>query len=564
MVRLTARAALRRLRWRILTASLAAGWPLLGLGCQQPAAGLVNHGHVFPPHLVALAPDQPARLPVRAELAAVGYRQSPTPPAVDPANQPRLPPPSAFSPANQPQHAAESRQLPPPSAVDPVNHPKLLPPSTVDPANQPPHYDPKVLPITLDTVLRLAEEQNAQVLIAREKLNQSLTEQAIASMSWLPQTTAGVGYYRHEGGIQAPDGSLVHASSGALFPGVEIRSEIDLKEATFQRVNAERNEWQSRGEISKVTSEVLLEASNAYIDLLTARRGEAVARQLENFQREMLKRAEKIVEDDKTAGARAQLASVQAELMDRQRLLARLHQQGNAAAAKLCYLLGLPPDVLLVPVDQALTPLELIDPTPPVHVLVSQALTNGPGIQELQGLIGVIQGGIERMNGPGRFLPTLQLNAIEGAFGAAAGGGLDWDNRLDIGLQVKWDLLSWVTARDRRRLAESKLTQAQLTYQDLQGKLAAGVQESREGSLSGREQIRWSAEQIRHAAETYRLNEQRIQGGVQGVSIRDVMDSIRALELAHFNFLTAIQAHNKAQVQLMVLLGPGHAAPHPH
>jgi outer membrane protein TolC len=506
MVRFMARAALRRLshrlRLRILTASLAVGLPFLGVGCQHPVSGLVTHGHVLPLGPFVVASTQPAQPPASTGVVQTGYHQ--------------------------------------PGDAKPINA--------------------KVLPITMDTVLRLAEEQNPQVLVAREKLNQSLAEQAVASKSWLPQTTAGIGYYRHEGGIQAPDGTLVHASSGALFPGVEIRTEIDLKEAAYLRVTAERSEWQTRAEVSKVTSEILLEACNAYIDLLTARRGEAVAVQLENFQRQMLKRAEKIVEDDKTAGARAQLASVQAEMMDRKRLLAKLHQQGDAAAAKLAYLLGLPPDVLLLPVDEALTPIELIDPTPPVHVLVSQALTNGPGIQELEGLIGVIQGGINQMNGPGRFMPTLQLNAIEGAFGAGKGATMDWDNRLDIGLQAKWDLLSWVTARERRRVAESKLAQAELTYQDLQGKLTAGVQESREGILSGRSQIRWSAEQIRYAAETYRLNESRIQGGVKEVSIRDVMDSIRSLELAHFNYLTSIQAHNKAQVQLLVLMGPAQTA----
>ena len=43
--------------------------------------------------------------------------------------------------------------------------------------------------------------------------------------------------------------------------------------------------------------------------------------------------------------------SVQTEVTGRRQALARLHQQGDAAAAKLAYLLGLPCDTVPVPVD---------------------------------------------------------------------------------------------------------------------------------------------------------------------------------------------------------------------
>src|SRR5262249_29237824 len=136
------------------------------------------------------------------------------------------------------------------------------------------------VPITLDTVLRLAEEQNAQVALARERLNESLTENQIAASARLPQGYARVAYDRQEGGIQNEDGTLTHSSTGALFPGVEIHGELDVREAAFQRANAERKVWQSKGELSRVTNETLLEAANTYIDLLTARRGEALGVEL--------------------------------------------------------------------------------------------------------------------------------------------------------------------------------------------------------------------------------------------------------------------------------------------
>jgi outer membrane protein TolC len=509
----------RRLRLRMLTAGLATGLPLLAAGCQHPLAGLLEGGHVLTRPLV-----QPASQ--AAEVVQASFRGT-RGPEVLPA----------------PHELGSARNQPPPPA---------------------PAASGKMLPITMDTVLRLAEEQNAQVALAREKLNESLAQQALASKSWLPQTTAGIGYYRHEGGIQAPNGQLLNSSFGSLFPGLELRSEIDLKEAAYHRVNAERQHWQTRGELSRITSETLVEAGSAYIDLLTARRGEAVARELEKYQQQLLEQALKIYADDKTAAVAALVASVRAELLDRQRLLAKLRQQGDQASAKLGYLLGLPPDVCLVPVDEAFTPVELVDATAPVCDLVNQALASGPGVEEMQRIIAAIQGGIDQANGPGRFMPNFQVNAIEGPFLAGGGGALSATNRFDLGLQAKWNLLDWVTARERLRLAESKLYQAQLNYRDLQGKLTSGVQQSQTGILAGRDQIRFSAEQIRSAAEAYQKNQLRLKEQLQSESIKDTLNSIRLLDAAHFGYLLAVNAHNKAQVQLMVLLGPGQGAPCKH
>ncbi|HZU37034.1 MAG TPA: TolC family protein, partial [Gemmataceae bacterium] len=283
-------------------------------------------------------------------------------------------------------------------------------PSESDPAS-------RVVPIQFDTVFRLAEEQNAQIALAREKLHESQTELQLAAKGWLPNIYAGLGYYRHEGGIQNEDGTLTHSSSGALFPGLNIQTEFDLREAVFQRVNAERKLWQQRGELRKVTNETLLEAATTYIDLLTARRSAALVRELEPLQDDLLRRAEKqLTPTDQRA--RVLVESIQAEISGRKQALARLRQQGDAAAAKLAYLLGLPPDARLVPTESTLTPLELVDVSRPVEELVARVLTNGPGLRELEGLLAVIQCGIDQASGPRGYLPTVCVNMAEGAFGA--------------------------------------------------------------------------------------------------------------------------------------------------
>ena len=107
-------------------------------------------------------------------------------------------------------------------------------------------HESPLVPINLDTVMRLAEDQNRQIALAREKLNASEMERQLAASSWLPNVYAGVGYYRHEGPYQNEDGTITRSSFGSLFPGVTINTEYDVKEATFRRVDATRKMWQQK------------------------------------------------------------------------------------------------------------------------------------------------------------------------------------------------------------------------------------------------------------------------------------------------------------------------------
>jgi outer membrane protein TolC len=417
------------------------------------------------------------------------------------------------------------------------------------------------LPISLDTVLRLAEDHNAQIALARERVNQACLEQELAGKAWLPNVTAGVAYYRHEGGIQDFDGALVRSSYGSLFPGIELNASINLRDITFQQVSAQRKLAQNRGELSKVTTEVMLEAATTYIDLLSARTGEAIGHDLEKLQETQLERARRLATAEKPA--ELQVAGIETEVSARKQSILELRRLGDAAAAKLAYLLGLGTDVQLQPVDSRLLPFALIDATPPTEQLVSQALANGPGVHELEELLAVIQNGIDKAQGNSRFLPSVEVRAIEGAFGAGPGSRLDWDNRFDLGLQVRWNLTDCCLASKRLQVAQSGLTQAHLAYDDLRGKLTFGVQEARDAVNVGQEEIRLAEKMLKHASEAYRLSKQRLDNNVLGSSTAEVMIAIRGMEAAHLLYIRSISAYDKAQLRLMTLLGPSSARPDP-
>jgi outer membrane protein TolC len=442
---------------------------------------------------------------------------------------------------------APSTPAPPPAPlaiVQPVKHESLPSPLLI-------HESP-LIPINLDTVMRLAEDQNRQIALAREKLNASEIEQLTAK-SWLPDVYAGIGYYRHEGAIQNEDGTITRSSFGTLFPGLTICTEYDVKEATFRRVDATRKTWQDKAEVTKVTYDTLLDAATTYIDLLAARRGETVGEEIGKYQDALLTRAEKLNTD---GSMKFLVEAIKTEIAGRKQAMAKLHQQGDAASMKLSYLLGLPHTTQLVPTDHSFAPIDLVDASPPVDELIHQAVTNGPGVHEMEGLLDTIHGGIAELEGPKKYMPTVGLNAVEGDFGGGPGASMTWGNRFDIGLTAKWNLTEFITARQKRQLAQSKMAQAQLSMDDLQAKLALGVQEARSAILSGQEQVVSSGDMVKHASETYRLSDLRLNTGAPNSSIVEVEQAIRGLELAHVNYLQAIRDYDKAQIRLMLLLGP--------
>jgi outer membrane protein TolC len=219
--------------------------------------------------------------------------------------------------------------------------------------------------------------------------------------------------------------------------------------------------------------------------------------------------------------------------------------------------------VELAPVDAKLIPVELIDPAAPTEDLVGRALANGPGVRELEGLLAVITSAREKAKGCGRFMPVLEVRAVEGAFGAGPGARLDWDNRLDLGVQARFNLTDLFTAKDQQRVADSRIQQVHLTYQDVRAKLTAGVREAQDASLSGREELRLAREAVRHANEGYKLSNKRLKDNVPGSTTVEVVGYIRALQAAYLNYVGVVSAYDKAQLRLLVLTGAAGAGHDP-
>ena len=429
----------------------------------------------------------------------------------------------------------------------PKSTPETLPPAAeTAPATTP-------VPVSLDAVMRLAEDQNAQVALAREKINQAYAEQELADKRILPDVTIGTGYWRHEGGIQLQEGPLIRSSTGAMLSGADIYARLDLKAITFAKLDAARKTLQARGEAKRVTTEVLLEASATYIDLLAAHSGLAISRTLDDELRKLLDRARKLANIER--GATVEVVRLEAEVNGQAQTLRHLEAQAKAAAAKLAYLLGMDPCCAeLTPTDEQLVAFRLVDANQPVEALCAQAMANGPGLRELEGILSVIQEGMSKGESPARFLPVFEARAIEGLFGAGPNDNMVFANRLDVGVQARWNLTELCLASTQRRIGCSLLAQTQLTYTDARSKLGLGVRQARDASVSGEQELSLTTEQILQAKKAAELSDMRLNEGLT-TSFTEVLMAKKSVAGAQANYLSVLRDFDKAQLRLMILCG---------
>ena len=376
--------------------------------------------------------------------------------------------------------------------------------------------------------------------------------QALAEKHWLPEVTVGPSYYRHEGGIQDFQGNLVHSSYGSVYGGMEVRGKLDLRDQAVKRIEAERNAVMRRGDLSKLSSEELLSAASVYVDTLAARTGAAVARDTEHRLAEILVQARKLAAVDPGVGIEAVRAETEIEA---HKVLARkLSEQFESAKMKLLYSLGMPVTTEVALLDE-ITLFKLVDERQSADVLVDRALRDGPGIAELSQLLGLLDRLRSEADCAKMWIPTMEVVVGEGAFGAGPGSRLDWDNRLDAGVHLRWSLNDFVNSRDQLRILDNQRQQAHLTYQDLRARLEFGVRQALEEMRSSLDQTNLATKHIQCAEESYRLSDQRLRENIRGRSPSEVLLAARSLFAARMSYLQALRDYDKAQLRLFVLLG---------
>jgi outer membrane protein TolC len=205
-----------------------------------------------------------------------------------------------------------------------------------------------------------------------------------------------------------------------------------------------------------------------------------------------------------------------------------------------------------------MTAFHLVDVSPGVDALVGQALSNGPGIRELENIMGVIQSGMDRARGISRLMPNFNVQVGDGVLGAGPNNLMAWAHRFDLAMQARWNLTDAFQTERKRRVAFAQLNQVAWTYEDLRGKLTMGVADARATILYAGGQFNTAEQQILAAKHALSLSEKRLEnpGVAQNVTYTEVMTAQKSVASAQLNYIDLMREYDKAQLRMLLLLGP--------
>ena len=437
-----------------------------------------------------------------------------------------------------------------------VTHSPLAPiPETNAPATRTDSY-----PLDLGGVLGLADGQNPQVILARERINEAYAQVDRADILWLPSLRAGVNYNKHEGPIQDVAGNVFNTSRGALYGGLGagavgagspsvpgLVANFHLTDAIFQPKIARYQASSRQFAATSARNDILCDSAVAYLELLRAEQRLAIAREA----REKTNRVAELTGEFARVG--------QGAVADHDRLLAELAARDGdqsqaeelvqTASAKLSFLIHADPSVTITTNEPVVIPLSFTSPESTAQELVAQGLSRRPELAEHRQLVGEACERLRREK-YAPLIPSVLLGVSYGGFGGGLGSNItNTAGRFDGDAVAYWEVRNLGFGEQAVRCeAASRLRQAQWREVVVMDRIAQEVVEAHVQVESRRKRIEVAKSGIQAAERSYELNLQRIENA-RGLPI-EALQSVQALAQSRRDYLNAVIDHNVAQLRL--------------
>src|SRR5438034_3230486 len=407
-------------------------------------------------------------------------------------------------------------------------------------------------PIDLPTALRLANAQNLDIQIARERIKEAKANHESAVELFLPWISPGAAYRRHENRIQAVDGAMLDVDKQSYTVGGTLTAQVELGDAVYKSLTAKQLVNAADHALESQRQDSALAAAQGYYDLARAKAIADVFKEAMTISQDYQKQLHEAVGIGiafKGDELRVQVQTERYQLSLRQAL-----EQQRVAAARLAQILHLDPSVELVPQDTDLVPLTLVEPNAPLDSLVQQALRSRPELKQSQALVTAAR---DAKNGAvyGPLIPSVGAQA----FGGGLGGGKN-DSTGNFGQSEDYFVgIGWrigpggLFDSGRVHASKARLETARLSGTKVQDEITRQVVESHARAQSLLDQIATARQNLTTTSETLRLTRERKQFGV-GAVLEDIQAQ-QELTRARSDYLSAVAEFNKAQYGLAKAVG---------
>ena len=427
------------------------------------------------------------------------------------------------------------------------------------PRTTPPIEDGTAMVVDWAMVLDLARASSLEIQIAGEKVNDADIQHQLSRLAWIPSLKIGTTWYNTQGRQQLIPGQIINANKNNLYAGGLASATLDAKKTCLDILRAKQQLSARAGELDRVTRAELQKVSNAYIDLVAAQAGAAISSEIQSLLGDLVERSRLLLQQGLLTEVNVlrKEQELQSSLQNSSEAMGGHH----AASAQLVMLLDLEPGTRLVASWDHLAPVTLIDENTPEEELVDRALRQGPGIAEIEAVLQAIAEQQQKLRQLA-FMPVFSGQTGYGGFGGSnqstAIGG--FGSRFDAQAGAYWDVMEALGTKQTRELFQSKKRQAGLEHAKLRRQLEAGVSIARMRSIEARRRIALAEREVDLAIRGYSQSKKRMDADVSpsreiDLSSIEVMPAIGSLARARQNYLQAVITYNKAQVELLYLIG---------
>jgi outer membrane protein TolC len=447
----------------------------------------------------------------------------------------------------------------------------------------PPHFEParterlpgltlpepeQIYPVDLCVVLRLADDRNPAIGLAREAIRENLALQQAASVLLLPTLRAGGNYHDHTGNLQRAGGTILSldeqslyygggartvAAESVAFPAVQIYSH--LGDAYFEPLAARQRTKASQFDAQATANTQLLQVTTFYLRLVAAEAELEIYRRSQGDMDDVVRGTGAFAEIGQGRQSDADRAITEARLLQAQQLSAEEHVV--VAAARLSGALNLDPSTRLRAMGGPIPVVDLVNRSYTLAELVEIAFERRPELAARNAEVAMQETRV-RQEKTRPLLPTVSVGFSGGVFG----GGSDltmpffgrFDGRSDFDVVAYWSAQNMgignVALTSNRRAQRDQAWGQRLRTLNL---VRREVADAFALSQAQQRNVAVARQRLQTAEAGFHEDLLRIRGG-QGLPI-ELLDSLQRLVAARQAVVAAVIGYDEAQFQLFVALG---------
>lgn len=424
---------------------------------------------------------------------------------------------------------------------------------------------PASFTFSLADVLSLADQQNPNVALARERINEAYARVDRAEAMWLPSLRSGLNYNHHEGTIQDVAGNVFETTRSSFYGGIGagavgagspavpgVVAQFHVSDALFQPKIASHQAASRQFGATAARNDTLRDTAVAYFELVRAEHNVAIAQEALDKTKKLANLTLQYAETGQ--GLKSDYQRMEAEVAVRQDQLVSQVEGVQVASGRLAQLLHADPSVLIASGEATVVPVEVLTLENTASEYVATGLSRRPELAEQKHLVCEATERLRREKfAP--LVPSVLLGMSYGGMGGGLGGNIiNSGDRWDADAVAYWEIRNLgFGERAARDETSSVVRQAQMRELALLDRVAREVTESHAQVTQRQKRIETAKKGIVAAEQSYSLNQQRIENA-QGLPI-EVLQAIQALATARRNYLAAVVDYNIAQFELCRAIG---------